>query len=119
MSELEATLGLAGIGEQESSAEKTLNKAAERLAFRGTLEELMQMAIVNQDERDRLSRCYAINRVPLIKSKTLHDYLVANLSLSVSVKGTSREQVLEIGKAAMQQVPMNLLQKMKGKLGFD
>lgn len=119
ISEMEQMMGQDFVGEEGTTIEKTLDTIAERLAYRESIEKLMQMANVNQEERRKLSILYAINSVRLINSNTLNKYIFANLSLSVSVKGKSREEVLEMGKASTQHASLSLLGRIKGKMGFD
>lgn len=105
--------------EESSSIEKTLDNIAERLSYREILEQLMQMSRVTYEERRTFAILYAFNRVKLIRSNTLTDYLFASLSLSVSVKGKSREEVLEMGKASMSQIPAKIMERMRSKMGFE
>lgn len=103
----------------EESIEKTLAAIAENLTYRGEIKQLMQMARVSYNERRQYSILYALNKVRLIRAKTLDNYLFASLSLSVSERGKSREEVLEMGKASMNQIPLSIFQRLKGKMGFD
>lgn len=119
MSELAELFGQPLTRKDEDNIEKTLAEIADRLAYRAEIKQLMQMSRVSYNERRQYAILYALNKVKLIRAKTLDNYLFASLSLSVSEKGKSREEVLEMGKAAMNQVPLSIFQKMKGKMGFD
>ena len=117
--ELEDLFGQSFSRERSESIEKTLNEIATKLAYRGEIKELMQMSRVSFNERRAYSILYALNNIPMLRTKTLRDYLFASLSLSNSEKGKSREEVLEMGKASMQQVPLSMLSRIKNKLpGF-
>lgn len=116
--ELEELFGQTFTREATESIEKTLNEIATKLAYRGDIKELMQMSRVSFNERRAYAILYALNNVSMLRTTTLKDYLFASLSLSNSEKGKSREEVLEMGKASMQQVPLSMLSRIKGKLGF-
>jgi hypothetical protein len=117
--DLEQLFGQNFLKGETDSIEKTLNEIATKLAFRGDIKELMQMSRVSFNERRAYSILYALNEVPMLRTTTIRNYLFASLSLSNSEKGKSREEVLEMGKASMQQVPLSLLARVKGKFGWD
>jgi len=118
MEELQGLLGQSFSPDGSDSIEKTLNEIASNLTFRGDIRELMQMSRVSFNERRQYAILYSLNEIPMLRKSTLNNYLFASLSLSNSEKGESRKEVLEMGKASMQQVPLSLLTKFKNKLGF-
>jgi len=118
MEELQGLLGQSFSRDGSDSIEKTLNEIASNLTFRGDIRELMQMSRVSFNERRQYAILYSLNEIPMLRKSTLNNYLFASLSLSNSEKGESRKEVLEMGKASMQQVPLSLLTKFKNKLGF-
>ena len=118
MDELQGLLGQNLSRDSTESIEKTLSEIASNLTFRGDIKELMQMSRVSFNERRQYAILYALNEIPMLRKSTLNNYLFASLSLSNSEKGESRKEVLEMGKASMQQVPLSILSKFKSKLGF-
>lgn len=104
---------------QENAAEmeKAISKIAEIMSFSSDIKRLMQLTRISEGERQALSILYAVNNGKL-RSRAIKDYLFAYFSTANSQKGKSRDEMIEIVKAATPQVPRGFWGNMKDKFSF-
>lgn len=103
--------------EHTDEMEKAISKIAEIMSFSGDIRRLMQLTRISDAERQSLSVLYAINNGKL-RSRAINDYLFAYFSTANSKKGESRNEMIEIVRAATPQVPRGFWGKMKDKFSF-
>ena len=107
---METTGDFGGKEQAESQAIYSLN-------YTPTVDELLQKAIVNHEERHAFSILYALNSK--LKSKIIKNYLKSNLGLSISVKGKGREQVLDVVKYGSGYQSRGFMGKIRETLNID
>jgi hypothetical protein len=104
--------------EQTDEMEKAISKIAEIMSYSGDIKRLMQLTRVDDGERQALSILYAVNHGKL-RSKAINDYLFAYFSSANSKKGKSRDEMIDIVKAATPQVPRGFWGRMKDRFSFQ
>ena len=103
--------------ERTDEMEKAISKIAEIMSYSGDIKRLMQLTRVADNERQALSILYAVNNGKL-RSKAIKDYLFAYFSTANSKKGKSRDEMIDIVKAATPQVPRGFWGRMKDRFSF-
>ena len=112
-----ATESLSSTDDFSSGMERAQSQAIHCLDYTEKLERLMQKARINHEERRAYAILYAVNIK--LKSKIIRAYIFADLSLSVSVKGESRKELLDVIKYGSGQVPRGLFGRIKETFGIE
>jgi len=96
----------------DNNLSSAIKGIAEKLAYSGKVEKLMQVARVNKTEKHNLAILYALNKRKL-RNSVLDDYIYATLSLGIADKGKSRKELIDVVKAGSVQLPKGFINRMK------